>query len=270
LLDAPKYLSRILRESATSILRIAKDIYLVGGGDIRLSNRMDCHIYLVDGGKEKCLVDAGVGIDSKEIIRNIMQDGYNPRKDIDYILMTHAHADHAGGTGTMHRATGAEVVAPRGEAKLIENGGRDLDAGLRTAKESGIYPKGYAYRHCKIDRVISHQGKIRVGKYTLRAIQVPGHSHGIVGYLIEEEPRSFFSSDIVFIEGTVGFGNWPGCSLDNYRNYIGRLAGLNVVSLFPGHFMWTLKQGQSHLDTAIKNFKGAWLPPAWMHSHPFR
>jgi glyoxylase-like metal-dependent hydrolase (beta-lactamase superfamily II) len=243
------------------VLRIAKDIYLVGGGDIRLSNRMDCHIYLVDGGQHKCLIDAGVGIDSEEIIRNIVQDGYSPRKDIDYILVTHAHADHAGGIRTMRRATGAEVVAPQGEAELIENGGHDMDTAMRAAKESGIYPKSYVYKYCKIDRVVGHRGKIKVGKYNLRAIQVPGHSRGIVGYLIEERPRSFFSSDIVFIEGAVGFGNWPGCNLDNYRNYIGRLAGLDVELLFPGHFMWTLKDGQRHLDTAIKNFKGAWLPP---------
>jgi glyoxylase-like metal-dependent hydrolase (beta-lactamase superfamily II) len=249
--------------SASRILRIAKDIYLVGGGDIRLSNRMDCHIYLVDGGRHKCLIDAGVGVNSEQIIRNIVEDGYNPKKEIDYILITHAHADHAGGTRMMRRATGAEVVAPRGEAELMESGGPDTDTGMQAAKESGIYPKTYVYKHCKVDRVVGHRGKIKVGKYTLRVIQVPGHSRGVVGYLIEEKPRSFFSSDIVFIEGTVGFGNWPGCSLDNYRNYIGRLAGLNVVSLFPGHFMWTLKQGQSHLDTAIKNFKGAWLPPAW-------
>jgi glyoxylase-like metal-dependent hydrolase (beta-lactamase superfamily II) len=251
-------------------LKIAKDIYLVGGGDIRLSNKADCHVYLVDGGSEKCLIDAGVGIEPEQIISNIKADGFNPKKDIDYILITHAHSDHAGGAREVKEMTGGEVIAPKVEAEFIERGGDDLEYGLRVTKKSGVYPKDYKYKHTKVDRKINHNSKFKVGKYTLRAVQVPGHSHGIVGYLVEEKPRSFFSSDIVFIEGNVGLGNWPGCNLDNYRNYIGRLANLEVVSLFPGHFMWTLKDGQSHLDRAIENFAGAWVPPAWTHNHPLR
>ena len=251
-------------------MKIAKDIYLVGGGDIMLSNRMDCHVYVLDGGNEKALIDAGVGLDSKEIIHNIEEDGFDPKNDFDYILITHAHADHGGGARKLRSATGARLLAPRGEAEFIEKGGRDLDTGLKAAKESGIYPKDYVYEHSKVDRVLDHNTRLKVGRHTLRTVQVPGHSHGIAGFLVEGEPRSFFSSDIVFIDGTVGFGNWPGCNLDNYRNNIGKLKGLGVEQLFPGHFMWTLRDGQSHLDTAIRNFRGAWLPPAWTHNHPFR
>ena len=251
-------------------MRIAKDIYLVGGGDIRLSNRMDCHVYILDGGKEKALIDAGVGIDSQEIIRNIKEDGFDPKRDIDRLLITHAHADHGGGASALRSATGAELIAPRGEAEFLESGGRDLEVGLKAAKESGIYPKNYVYKHSKVDRVVHHNAKLRVGSYLLRTIQVPGHSHGIAGFLVESDPRSFFSSDIVFINGNVGYGNWPGCNLDNYRNNIGRLKNLLVEQLFPGHFMWTLRDGQTHLDAAIQNLKGAWLPPSWTHNHPFR
>lgn len=251
-------------------MRIAKDIYLVGGGDIRLSNRMDCHVYLLDGGKERALIDAGVGLDSQEIVRNIKDDGFDPGEDIDYILITHAHADHAGGAAVMRANTGAELFAPRGEAELLENGGKDLEVGMKAAKEAGIYPKNYVYKHSKVDRVVDHKTKLGVGSFTLKTIQVPGHSHGIAGFLVEGEPVSFFSSDIVFINGNVGFGNWPGCNLDNYRNNITRLKNLGVEQLFPGHFMWTLRDGQAHLDMAIQNFRGAWLPPAWTHNHPFR
>lgn len=250
-------------------MKIAKDIYLVGGGDIRLSNSADCHVYLVDGGAKRCLIDTGCGLEPELIIQNIREDGFNPSSDIDFILITHAHADHSGGAKYLRETTKAKVVAPEGEAVFIERGGRDFDLGLKAAKRSGIYPQNYEYKHTKVDVVVKHNSRIKVGNYTLRVVQVPGHSHGSAGYLIEENPRSFFSGDIVFIDGTVGFGNWPGCDLDNYRKYIRRLGGLNVVSLFPGHFMWTLKDGQRHLDRAIENFKGAWLPPAWTHKHPF-
>lgn len=248
-------------------MKIARDIYLVGGGDIRLSNRADCHVYLVDGRKQRCLIDAGVGLDHHLILENIRDDGFNPKTDIDYILITHAHSDHAGGAKLMKQATGAKVVAPSGEAVFIEEGGEDLDFGLKVTKKSGVYPANYVYGHTGVERTVRHNARVRVGKYVFRVVQVPGHSHGTAGFLIEQRPRSFFSSDIVFLNGAVGLGNWPGCSLDNYRNNIGRLRNLGVVALFPGHFMWTLKEGQAHLDKAIENFSQAWVPPAWTHLH---
>src|SRR5690348_13107943 len=107
----------------SSSLKIAKDIYLVGGGDIRLSSRYDCHVYLVDGGRERCLIDAGSGLGTDEILSNIESDGFDVKKDIDKILLTHAHSDHGGGAGSMKRATGAEITAPDGEAPFVEAGG---------------------------------------------------------------------------------------------------------------------------------------------------
>lgn len=251
-------------------MKITKDVYLVGAGDYGLSNKVDCHVYLVDAGRKRFLVDAGCGLDPQEIVRNIRGDGFDPATDIDYILVTHAHSDHAGGAAALKKVTGAELMAPEGEAEFIERGGEDLDYGLMVTKRSGVYPKDYQYVHTKVERVLRHDERFKIGGFTIRVVQVPGHSHGIAGYLIEEEPRSFFSGDIVFIDGTVGFGNWPGCSLDNYRNNISRLKGLRVARLFPGHFGWTVRDGQSHLDAAVENFKGAWLPPAWTEHHVFR
>ena len=250
-------------------MKISKDIYLVGGGDIRLSSKIDSHVYLVDGGTKRCLIDTGGGTDQELILENIRSDGFN-LDDIDFILITHAHADHAGGAYNLKKQTNAELFAPVGEADFIEHGGVDFETSLRIAQKNGIYPEDYIFKHVKIDRVVTHNQIIKVGKYTIRAIQVSGHSEATTAYLIEDEPRSLFSSDIVFIEGTVGFGNWPGCDLQKYRNNIGRLSNLNVTSLFPGHFMWTLKDGQQHLDRAIKNFEGVWLPPAWMNTHPHK
>ncbi len=248
-------------------MKIAEDIYLVGDGQIRLSHKLDCHVYLIDGDEELALIDAGVGLESQLIIDNIIGDGFNPR-DIDFILATHSHSDHAGGCRSIKSETGCILVASEIEDRLIEEGS-DVELGLDTTKYGKVYPQDYEYPHCKVDKVVKDGEEIRVGKYTLKAIQVPGHSPGDVCWLLEQEKRRvLFTNDVVFLGGTIGLGNWLGSDLQEYRKNIGKLANLNIDSLFPGHYLWTLRDGQEHLDKAIENLKQPFVPPCFQHNHP--
>ena len=45
-------------------MRLTRSVYLVGGGTLAfgLSDDYDCHVYVIDGGEEMALVDAGAGI----------------------------------------------------------------------------------------------------------------------------------------------------------------------------------------------------------------
>jgi|YelNatPaOPRAMG01_1025707.scaffolds.fasta_scaffold14173_3 glyoxylase-like metal-dependent hydrolase (beta-lactamase superfamily II) len=248
-------------------MKIVEDVFLVGSGQIRLSNAMDCHVYLINGGSELALIDAGVGLDTNLILENVRQEGFS-QKDIHLLLLTHTHADHAGGCKKIREATGCEVVTSEIEGTLLENGG-DEELGLDAAKRSNIYPKDYIFPHCKVDWTIKDNEAIKVGKYSIRAILVPGHSRGSVCYLLDKDGyKILFSSDTVFFGGTIGLGNWPGSSLEDYRKNIGKLGNLSVDALLPGHFLWTLKDGQAHVNKAIENLKLAWVPPAWQHQHP--
>lgn len=248
-------------------MRIAKDIYLVGDGAIRLSNPIDCHVYLIDGGDKKVLIDSGVGIEPELIIDNIRNDGFNP-SDIDYLIVTHCHADHAGGCSQLRRELSCKSFAPELEAKFIEDG-TDEDLGLPSTKLAGIYPKDYVYPHSEIDRKLGDGERIDADKYELTAIHVPGHSYGSTVFLMKGEGyNAAFTNDIVFLGGTIGLGNWIGSSLEDYRNNIGKLANLSVEGLFPGHFLWTLKAGQEHLDKAINGLKLPYPPPNFQQVHP--
>ena len=68
-------------------MRLAKDVFMVGSGQLRISNRMDCHIYLIDGGEELALIDSGAGVDIEYLYDNIRQDGFDPA-EIKLVLLT--------------------------------------------------------------------------------------------------------------------------------------------------------------------------------------
>jgi len=248
-------------------MKIAEDIYLVGSGQIRLSHFKDCHVYLIDGGEELALIDAGVGLETELILNNIRDEGFN-EKEIKYLFVTHCHADHAGGCKEIRERTDCKIVATEPTCRLLDSG-TDEELGLNVAKRSRIYPEDYVFKHCKADMAIRDWGTIKVGKYQLQAILVPGHSSDSTCYLMDKgDYRILFSSDVVFYWGTIGLGNWFGSSLESYRRNIGKLSNLSIDALLPGHFIWTLKDGQKHIDRAIENLKSAWVPPAWLHRHP--
>lgn len=248
-------------------MRIDDDVYLVGSGQIRLSNRMDSNIYLIEGAEKTVLIDSGVGIDSHIILENIEKDGFDPN-NIDILLLTHSHADHSGGAAWIKSKTACKVMTSREEAYIIEKGS-ESELGLDVAKRSGIYPENYEFTHCKVDGILMDNDMLDIGNYKIKVILIGGHSPSSACFLLEGKGlRRLFSGDTVFFGGTIGLGNWPGSSLEAYRRNIIKLKGLDVDALFPGHYIWTLRDGQEFLDRAIENLQQAWVPPAWRHMHP--
>jgi len=250
-------------------LRITPSIYMVGSGQVGISHPMDCHVYLLDAGSELVLVDAGVGLDTDRLLRNVRDEGHDERR-ITHLLLTHSHSDHAGGARAIRERTGARLFCSEYEGRLLAEGS-DEELGLDRARRSGIYPPDYVYAHIEPDVILRHGHEICVGDLTISVLEVAGHSPGSLCYLVQQEGRRMlYSADTVFHGGTIGLGNWAGSSLADYRASIGRLAGLGVEALFPGHYLWTLEGGQAHLDAAIENLAQAWVPPAWQHMHPHR
>ncbi|MCK4522783.1 MBL fold metallo-hydrolase [Candidatus Aerophobetes bacterium] len=244
-------------------MKIMPGIYLVGAGMVGLSHSNDSYIYLLDGGGEPALIDAGVGLEIERILANIEEDGLDPTK-INKVILTHAHADHAGGCKGMREKLRCKIFVPGDEVNLLERG-TDEELGLIIAKESGIYSPDYLFPHCSTDVVVSNGDAIWVGELQLRAIHTPGHSPGSTCYLLEHRGKHIlFTGDVVFYDGEIGLLNYRGSNLADYRSYINRLANLSVDVLLPGHKLFTLRDGQQHIDRAISALKKLSVPPTFI------
>ncbi|QNB46027.1 MBL fold metallo-hydrolase [Thermanaerosceptrum fracticalcis] len=242
-------------------LRIHDGLFMVGNGAIGLSNGKDCAVYLVIDKDDAILIDTGSGLESELILNNIIETGC-PLSNIKYIFITHAHGDHAGGTYYLkQKLINSKTVASEPEKYLIENG-TEYELGLTFAKYKGSYPQDYVYKHTAIDITANNEEVFKVGNLTVTAIITPGHSEGSTCYLIEKSGMKWlFSGDEVFMNGYLSLLNCPGSTMEGYRIGLPRLAGLNIDGLFPAHHMFTLKDGQSHIDIALERLKGSSLPP---------
>ncbi len=141
------------------------------------------------------------------------------------ILLTHAHIDHAGGTGTLARELGLPIVGPHeGDQFWID--------GL--AQQSRLF--GFAPAEPFTPTRWLHEGDtVQVGQSTLGVRHCPGHTPGHVVFHSAEAQRAFVG-DVLFA-GSIGRTDFPGGDHDTLiASITQRLWPLGDETVFiPGH-----------------------------------
>lgn len=242
-------------------MRISDSVYLAGSEQFGLSHPLDCNCYLVDGGSELALVDAGLGLGVDDICSNVTRMGFSLER-LRHVFITHSHNGHWGGADALRSRTGAMIWAHEDAAPLMADISRD--PGIQTNLRFGRYPPGYTPRACVVDSVFRDGDRLRVGNLELQVIHTKGHTADSCCLLVDSaNQRSIFTADTVFYGGKLGILNLEGCVLADYRKDIHKLAGLGVDQLFPGHGVFVLRRGQRHLDRAIHKLSDFVLPESF-------
>jgi glyoxylase-like metal-dependent hydrolase (beta-lactamase superfamily II) len=138
--------------------------------------------------------------------------------------------------------------------------GDDQAVGLRLAREQGVYPPDTFLQSCPVDAAVSDGEHFTAAGLDFMAIQVRGHSRDMHCYLVHVDNRAWlFAGDAVFYGGVLGVINAEGSGMEGYRADLPKLAGLDIQGLFPGHGLFTLNDGQRHLDFAIQQSRQGFL-----------
>ena len=80
--------------------------------------------HLLIRGNHAVLIDAGLEKDAPELDAAIRAAGVDPAK-LRAIIITHGHADHAGGAGWFKRRYKTQIIAGAGDKKLLATGHND-------------------------------------------------------------------------------------------------------------------------------------------------
>jgi glyoxylase-like metal-dependent hydrolase (beta-lactamase superfamily II) len=244
-------------------MQLGERIHLVGSGALGfdLTDPFDCHVYLLDGGDELALVDAGSGIGAEAILENVRQAGFDPGR-IGKLLLTHAHGDHAGGAARMRGLVGGklDVCLSAVTAGYLREGD-ERGVSIDVAKTVGIYPPDYRYEPCAVDVELRDGDEIAVGDLTLRVLDTPGHCDGHVSYVLDHAGgRVLFAGDVVFFGGRILLQAIHDCRLDEQVRSLRRLRDLEVSALLSGHSNVALADGQRHIERANRVLDGLLIP----------
>lgn len=200
--------------------KVADGIYLVGGQN--LTDMRDCCVYLLDGGGELALIDAGFGDSCRSIEENIEKLGFDLSL-LKYVIATHGHIDHTGGLHYF-QSRGAQIVGHTLELDAITKGLAHLTA--------ASYYRA-TYRPVPVDLVLQGEKQdVRVGALTIHCLLTPGHTPGgISPYVDLDGCRVLFGQDI---HGPFN-ASW-GSDIKKWIKSMHKLIDLQADILCEGHF----------------------------------
>ncbi|PZF99058.1 MBL fold metallo-hydrolase [Micromonospora deserti] len=156
---------------------------------------------LTDDDGSVTLVDCGLKRAPDRVVRGLAAIGKAPA-DVTRIVLTHAHADHAGGAAELARRTGAPVAAHAADVPYAESG--RVPPRANTAGRFLTRLAGGRFPAVEVARPLTDGDVLAVGG-GLRVVHTPGHSPGHVS-LLHEPTRVLITGDALF---NVAGIRWP-------------------------------------------------------------
>lgn len=245
-------------------MRLSPQIHLVasGGMGVSLTDGYDCNCWLIETGDGLVLFDTGAGRDTGSLLSEISRSGLDPA-DLRHIFLTHAHADHSGGTAPLLAALPHAVILHAGrEAAARMQANDEARISLDTARRFGVYPESYRWQGAKVDDVLADEETRQIGAAKIQLLETPGHSADHCAYLVTlGDTRILISGDAVFAGGTVILQDIADCSVSATLASIRRLDALSFEVFLPGHGLFALRDGKRHVAKAAGFAQKGLAPP---------
>jgi glyoxylase-like metal-dependent hydrolase (beta-lactamase superfamily II) len=150
---------------------------------------------LLDDDGSVTLVDTGLKSAPARIAAGLAALGKQPA-DVQRIVLTHAHPDHAGGASELAGRTGAPVAVHADDAGFAEAGtSPEADASIASGRLFARLPRG-GFPPVRVAEKLA-DGQVLDVAGGVRVVATPGHSPGHVS-LLHEHTRTLITGDAIF------------------------------------------------------------------------
>jgi glyoxylase-like metal-dependent hydrolase (beta-lactamase superfamily II) len=209
-------------------MKIAENLYGFIWNNPTANN---CNSYLIKGNKN-ILIDPGHDHLFQHVHEGLGDISMAP-KDIDLVIITHAHPDHMEG---VRRFVGSSTLIAMSQVEMdfIKNMAPHYGNALDI---SGFEP-----------HILLQEGSLKVADMSFQVIHSPGHSPGSL-CLHWIDKKALFTGDVVFYNG-LGRTDIPGGDGKTLKESIKKISRLDLDYLLPGH-----GEAVSGRDQVQKNFQ---------------
>ena len=243
-------------------MRLTDRILLIGSGepDWAPTDRLDSQVYLVETPDGHVVIDAGAGASVSAMLEAARRDGVDPGR-VRLVLLTHAHADHAGGAAAWRRSVAGVRI---GAAPVVGGwlaAGDETASSVDRARSAGIYPSTYRLEACEPDIELVAAEPVVVGDLAFEVVPTPGHAIGHLAFFsVIDGVRTLFSGDALFPRGRILLQDTWDCDLHDALRSVERLAGLEAERLLAGHLGPVLGDAPVHLAAAMDRIARLLVP----------
>jgi metallo-beta-lactamase class B len=148
--------------------RIAGNLYYVGSEDLAA--------FLIVTPRGNILINSNLTSSPPLIRKSIAALGFK-FSDTKIMLISHGHYDHAAGSATIRRLTGAKYEVMDGDVSVVETGGRN---DFQFARDSTLW-----FPPAHVDRILHNGDTVSLGGTVLTAHKTAGHTKGTTTWTMD-------------------------------------------------------------------------------------
>jgi glyoxylase-like metal-dependent hydrolase (beta-lactamase superfamily II) len=159
------------------------------------------NLYLIFGANSVILVDSGVAGAERQIIDYLAARG-RQAKDLQLLILTHAHPDHIGAAAPIRQLTGCRIAAHPAARPWIED----------TARQAAERPvpgfHALVAGPVRVDQLLADGERLQVDGIDMKVLHTPGHSPDSISLHLPQD-RVLICGDAVPLPGDLPiFTNW--------------------------------------------------------------
>lgn len=201
-------------------------------------------LYVITSEDCVALIDTGAVDSPATVLIPALQSLHLELKDVDLILTTHAHLDHAGGHEEIKDASGAKIYLHAADLFMARSVEAQVEYHVGPQRALGFPEEALRLRAQHVrdnagspfepDEMLQDGMIIDVGRVKLRTVHCPGHTPGLCCFYYEKEGILFTA------DGIQGQGARPGSfpyyfDASDYKRSVLKISDINPGTLCLGH-----------------------------------
>lgn len=194
----------------------------------------NCHLFWDPETKRALAVD--VGGDADKVLAFLKEKELT----LDYIVLTHGHADHIGGAEDLKALTGAPIAIHERDVEMLEDAQKNASA-MFPGKRISFQP----------DQRLQDGDTLTLGNGIAKIHHTPGHTRGGICLEIGE----YLATGDTLFQGSIGRTDLYGGDMAVMRKSLEKIAGWSSrLTVLPGHGPATTLRDEKRQNPYLSRF----------------